>query len=835
MFQPRTRRQKHVIPSSSESSQHDEAPVLMTSSRGTFNRPSQKANGDHGTSNKSSIPHRLAPHKPTTAPSRPTSSHSSTKQPPPKKPPHQLKKQQAPARTINSFFSAISKEASFASSSTKSTSKDFGPDDDVLYDLIEDDFSETWKTQSKKRGSESQRAGDIQNHLATKKRPWDPHANGTQSTTNGVVSASSKFRKSSTGDRLPTPVAPLKDVRTPEDPRPWTEKYAPRNIQENAVHHKKIADVRRWFDSVLNARNPQKLLVLKGAAGSGKTTTVELLAREMGFGVVEWRNPTTTSSDPTTRGQHVSASSMFEDFMSRAGRFGGLEMAPRRDEPIVHETKAPHSQEPAPELDKKQVILIEEFPSLAGSTSNTSLLNFRSQILQYLSAHSNPLASVPPTVMIISESHVSHDSPSDSFTAHRILGGEILHHPGTAVLEFNAVAPTFIRKALTLVLQKNANSNGGKSTFQPTPAILEALSTIGDLRNATSTLEFLSSQTSSDATKTLTAAKATKAKSKGRSKKPDPTITSAEDANTISLISLRSSTLGLFHSAGKVLYNKRPDAAATKQLPDLDPTLLIDSAGTSTGTFLSTLHENYLPSCFPATTTTDDPMDTEGATTLTHALACVEELSTSDILGDFSGRHTTSRGRGTNASISEALRLEEIAGEVGVRGIMDALPWPVKRQPICTAGGVKVDAFRMFYPADLKLRNKREENVELVDFLASKAANGSLFADFGAGGENAGVSGVGRKNRKTMVHEMLPYTSMILSAKKGSLASAFQRQVEDVTRFSRCSRVVQGDEEEESAEDDFEKARVKVPFGDNAKDKEMGIDKLVLSDDDIED
>lgn len=84
-----------------------------------------------------------------------------------------------------------------------------------------------------------------------------------------------------------------------------------------AVHKRKVNDVRQWLveafqpsklqkyrvgllSSVVHyyrlltscfPRLTQRLLVLTGPAGSGKTTTLRVLTRELGFEILEWRNP----------------------------------------------------------------------------------------------------------------------------------------------------------------------------------------------------------------------------------------------------------------------------------------------------------------------------------------------------------------------------------------------------------------------------------------------------------------------------------------------------------------------------------------------------------------
>lgn len=43
----------------------------------------------------------------------------------------------------------------------------------------------------------------------------------------------------------------------------------------------------------------QRILVLTGPAGTAKTTTIRVLAREMGFEILEWRNAMDESSSTT--------------------------------------------------------------------------------------------------------------------------------------------------------------------------------------------------------------------------------------------------------------------------------------------------------------------------------------------------------------------------------------------------------------------------------------------------------------------------------------------------------------------------------------------------------
>ena len=67
-----------------------------------------------------------------------------------------------------------------------------------------------------------------------------------------VVSSSQKF--------LRKPMM-KSNTEKEEDTRPWAERFAPVNLEELAVHRKKVADVRGWLESVMDGQVKQRLLV----------------------------------------------------------------------------------------------------------------------------------------------------------------------------------------------------------------------------------------------------------------------------------------------------------------------------------------------------------------------------------------------------------------------------------------------------------------------------------------------------------------------------------------------------------------------------------------------
>ncbi|PVH98148.1 Rad17-domain-containing protein [Periconia macrospinosa] len=552
----------------------------------------------------------------------------------------------------------------------------------------------------------------------------------------GVVTASAdNVSKNSQKFRRTQPAGPAPAV----DRRPWNERFGPTSLNELAVHKKKVETVREWLTGVLGGKERKRLLLLKGPAGSGKTTTLSLLSKEMGVHIHEWKNP--TSSLPSSEG-FVSATAQFEEFVGRTGAFGSL---------TFEGNAQSHQQIPSPAQSgrQKQLVLVEEFPNTF--TRGSSIIqSFRSSVLNYLAA-ATPSASsffsgkanvdqpVTPVVMIISETLLSTNTASaDSFTAHRLLGPEILTHPGVTVVEFNPIAPTFMTKALDLVILKEARKSGRKKTVGP--QVIQHLTELGDIRSAISSLEFLCLRgDEGDWSANVQPSKAKKQK--------DVPMTKMEQDSLI-MVTQRESTLGIFHAVGRVVYNKRlpgdasgpvpqpptyfPDRRRPKA-PEANADTLINELGTDTDTFVAALHENYVLST--------DAGDNEE--TLDCINGCIDALSDADLLSpDRFGRS----GRNIQGSGADNLRQDEMSFQTSVRGLLYSLPNPVKRvapppgvmgtrakgvngagNSGNSGGASKGSAFAMYYPASLRLWRQQEETSGLLEMWISRAQRGDLL------------------------------------------------------------------------------------------------------------
>lgn len=432
----------------------------------------------------------------------------------------------------------------------------------------------------------------------------------------------------------------------------------------------------------------------------------------MDFDLIEWANPTVSDF---TSDNYVPTTALFEEFLRRSGKFTSLDITTGED--TGASSHATSTEKADPEA-RKKVILVEEFPNMF-MTSTNALQSFRSSILQYL-ATNTPKDAVMPLVMIITESQTAATtSLTDTVTAHRLLGPSILTHPFTDTIEFNPIAPTFITRALDLIIQKEARHSGRRR--MPGPSVLKRLSESGDVRSAIGSLEFLCLKgQDGDNWSGRVAAKGKKGT------KTANAITDMEE-ESLELVTRREVSLGLFHAVGKVVHNKREGLSiikATKDPPTQPPTHLpqharlkapdvavnelMDETGTDTATFVASLHENYVLSC-------------SGEGFLDTLNACVEALSDSDVLMTGIGRgggrfRAGGNGNGGTAG-ADAIRQDEIAWHVAVRGLLFGLPCPVKRGglPAASTGSGRVrgkeDAFKMFYPTSLRL-GKRMVEVE---------------------------------------------------------------------------------------------------------------------------
>ncbi|GAB7342599.1 hypothetical protein MBLNU457_g0772t1 [Dothideomycetes sp. NU457] len=840
MGQPRGRRRAVVVISSDEEDGHDDTEDLLKEESIEDTKSTAKTT----TRSKAKVV-KQSKADPTTTPHGSQSSQQSSKASKP-----DTKKSKG---TIFSFFNAATQkqQSSQPPAGSQKPVKAAPLVEDIDDAIDENDMSIELTNGSKTALTHRKRKFGIE-QFATGESP-------------STQSSSQKFRKATDGAKV---------VARPqiEDKRPWTEQYGPVDLSELAVHKKKVSDVRALLEEAVSVRARPRVIVLKGAAGTGKTATVQLLAKDMGLQVKEWRNPGSVDFGSENSS---SASVQFEDFILRSGKYTGLDLV-SADSNGVESSRTKDTESSNKMDNRSQVMLIEEFPNTFAKSSS-ALQSFRSTIQQYLAMPRVPNQTTTPIIMIISETLLSTSTAaSDSFTAHRLLGPAILTHPLTVEVEFNPIATTFLTKALELVVVKEARKSGRRKT--PGPQVLKQLAETGDVRSAVSSLEFLCLRGDDE---DAWSGKVAFSKPKGKASKTETALTKQEK-EALELISNRESTLGIFHSVGKVVYNKRTDPPSGVQipqppshlpqhrrpkLPETDADALIMELGTDTPTFVAALHENFALSC--ATTMADDTMDSLNG--------CLESLSDADMLAP------DRFGQGSSGSTADRLRQDEISFQVAVRGLLFNLPYPVKRD--AGAAGRKGDAFRMFYPTSLKIWKRQEEIEGMLETVGAEYANMLGVNAVVNSAKKEGVEGwrrnaeqglltpadsseaqdndveVGTKPllltssaKQEMLIERLPYMRHI---QPSNASSSFRERINTITALSGHGVNANEEEAEDTESPDMIqsewtdrpdadgeiKPRRKIQKGKKTETEggglnipvEHAVGKLVLSDDDIED
>jgi cell cycle checkpoint protein len=313
----------------------------------------------------------------------------------------------------------------------------------------------------------------------------------------------------------------------------------------------------------------QRILAMTGSAGTGKTSTLRVLAREMGFEILEWRN---SISEPSATGYGKCAYFMsMQPFLTMVldedhfddgyeGLFTKFEAFLTRAStcPNVFSGSSNKAQPP-----KKRVILLEDLPNILHSKTQT-------RFHEALNAFATSPPSSPPTplVIVISDAGTRGEASDERLAegggwgkekaqvvdvrtvlSKDLLGGPYVTEIGYVrrllvnscliLLSFNPIAPTLMRKALQAIVNGHFTSSSVSSmaSLAPSKEVLDVIveSSNGDIRSAIMALQF-----------------ACIVEIPGQKRKNTKGARLVVEA-----VTRREQSLALFHLIGKVLYNKR--------------------------------------------------------------------------------------------------------------------------------------------------------------------------------------------------------------------------------------------------------------------------------------
>ncbi|KAF8650709.1 hypothetical protein AX16_005082 [Volvariella volvacea WC 439] len=337
------------------------------------------------------------------------------------------------------------------------------------------------------------------------------------------------------------------------DDRLWVDIHEPRTEAELAVHMKKVEDVRRWFQEAFEGGPSGKLvkyrriLALTGPAGTGKTATIRVLARELGFEIMEWRSsiaentmgvrdgfPGDKSSWMDSDVEYESLFTKFQTFLQRASSCRSL---------FASTTGLTQSQSTSSK-GSRHIILLEDLPNILHEQTQAQF----HAALESLVRSENTYPPIP-IVIIVSDAGVRGEANEERMTSgygwsrdrdgvvdiRTVLPKSLLNGPYATAIGFNPIAPTLMKRALQTIVNTQFAGRSGAPSKEILDAVVE--SSNGDIRSALMALQF--------------ACIGDDSKSGGRRKK------STMSTAVLEVVTRREQSLALFHLIGKVLYNKR--------------------------------------------------------------------------------------------------------------------------------------------------------------------------------------------------------------------------------------------------------------------------------------
>ncbi|KAJ2849366.1 Cell cycle checkpoint protein rad17 [Coemansia brasiliensis] len=239
--------------------------------------------------------------------------------------------------------------------------------------------------------------------------------------------------------------------------RLWWQQYEPYEIADLAIHKARIDEVRTWLLQAKNNSTHPQLLVLEGPAGSGKSTCLRILARELKIDIVEWENAPLAKLSMASSGSSTSLIHELEEFLAQAARYGAVSSGAYA-----------------------RLVLIDDLPNVEHRDTREA---FQRALARFAYTATCPL------VLILTDVHV--DGEVVVSTANDLVPADIMCH----VIRFRPVAPTIVQRALRRILRIQLGMEGLPKSRQKLPStaneLVRRVSTEcqGDLRIAVTMLQ----------------------------------------------------------------------------------------------------------------------------------------------------------------------------------------------------------------------------------------------------------------------------------------------------------------------------------------------------------
>lgn len=244
----------------------------------------------------------------------------------------------------------------------------------------------------------------------------------------------------------------------------WYMKYAPKSLNDVAIHKRKLEDVYKLFKSMLDCKDQTRIMLLTGPSGCSKSTVITQLARQL---VPEYRT------------KHTSMLQSSEDVALDIVEY--LQMGTFND--FLTDAKYRTNQ-------NLSMVLVEDLPNVLHADTRSA---FQKSLLEWLYS---PEESLPPLVICLTECEMDNESSSGygvdhSFTAESVLGKELLSHPKLKRIRFNPINKTLMKKHLKNICLDNRNFMMQRGRWSQKDSVVDQLAAMtGDIRSAIANLQY---------------------------------------------------------------------------------------------------------------------------------------------------------------------------------------------------------------------------------------------------------------------------------------------------------------------------------------------------------
>ncbi|KAJ1742840.1 Cell cycle checkpoint protein rad17 [Coemansia sp. RSA 989] len=237
----------------------------------------------------------------------------------------------------------------------------------------------------------------------------------------------------------------------------WWQQYEPYEAADLAIHKARIEEVRGWLlQAQSNSTSPQ-ILVLEGPAGSGKSTCLRILARELNIDIVEWENAPLAKLSMASIDSSTSLIHELEAFLAQAARYGVVSSG-----------------------SYTRLVLIDDLPNVEHRDTREA---FQRALARFA------FTATCPLVLIVTD--VRMDGEVVASTANNLVPADVVCH----VIRFRPVAPTIVQRALRRILRIQLGMEGLPKSRQKLPNTANELvrrvsaECQGDLRIAVTMLQ----------------------------------------------------------------------------------------------------------------------------------------------------------------------------------------------------------------------------------------------------------------------------------------------------------------------------------------------------------